>query len=127
MRHITLMTLLVLVAALVAGCDSDSPTEPLGRLVADFTWSAQGLTVTFSDASSLEAETWFWRFGDGRQATLQNPVHSYAASGKYTVALTVEDGHGRETTTQREIEVSSPTSSAARIQLGASGDFGWQR
>lgn len=46
--------------------------------------------VTFTDASG-GADTWLWDFGDGFTSTLQNPVHTYTATGTYTVTLTVTD------------------------------------
>jgi hypothetical protein len=35
---------------------------------------------------------WSWTFGDGATASAQNPSHSYAGGGSYTVGLTVTDG-----------------------------------
>jgi serine protease len=34
---------------------------------------------------------WSWDFGDGNGSTAQNPSHTYAADGTYTVTLTVTD------------------------------------
>jgi len=47
-------------------------------------------TVFFTDQSILP-DTWFWDFGDGNTSTLQNPVHTYTATGNYTITLTVTD------------------------------------
>ncbi|GAB4406588.1 MAG: hypothetical protein OHK0039_08350 [Bacteroidia bacterium] len=38
--------------------------------------------------------TWLWSFGDGTVSNLQQPVHSYAASGSYDVGLVVYDVNG---------------------------------
>jgi len=46
------------------------------------------LFFNFSD-SSIGATSWFWEFGDGITSTQQNPSHTYAAFGNYTVKLTV--------------------------------------
>ncbi|MEI7595891.1 MAG: PKD domain-containing protein [Bacteroidota bacterium] len=43
--------------------------------------------VHFTDMSSVGAETWLWSFGDGSTSNQQNPSHSYASSGTYTVKL----------------------------------------
>ena len=62
--------------------------------VADFTYSVNGLTVTFTDQSYDPDGTvvsWDWNFGDGGTSTLQNPVHTYATDGMYNVTLTVTD------------------------------------
>jgi PKD repeat protein len=55
--------------------------------------------VQFTDVSAGGITTWFWDFGDGITSTQQNPVHSYAALGVYTVSLIVTDGFCRDTTT----------------------------
>jgi gliding motility-associated-like protein len=46
-------------------------------------------TKTFVD-NSIGADTWDWDFGDGTlHSNLQNPSHTYASVGTYTVSLTV--------------------------------------
>lgn len=45
-------------------------------------------TLVFSD-SSINASTFFWNFGDGLTSNLQNPTHTYASPGDYTVTLIV--------------------------------------
>jgi PKD repeat protein len=41
-----------------------------------------------------------WDFGDGNTSTLQNPSHTYTASGVYTVSLTATNGFGNDVFTQ---------------------------
>jgi len=84
--------------------------------VADFTGTPQSgiapLTVTFTDASTGTAPlTWAWDFGDGsiENATLQNPVHTYATVGIYSVSLTVSNAVGVTTTTYPNYITVSPT------------------
>lgn len=48
---------------------------------------ALGNRVDFADTSSRLVESWFWAFGDGTTSILQNPSHTYAATGTYTVVL----------------------------------------
>jgi PKD repeat protein len=50
------------------------------------------LSVDFQDLSTNGATSWSWTFGDGGTSTLQDPSHSYTASGSYDVTLTVSDG-----------------------------------
>lgn len=76
--------------------------------VASFTTSAAGLTVTFTDTSAdLEDSlvAWNWSFGDGSYSTAQNPEHTYAAEGTYSVTLVVRDGAGLTAHVTAEIEV----------------------
>ena len=66
---------------------------------ADFTVSCTDLTCTFSDGSSDgnvggSVASYAWDFGDGETSTEANPVHGYAATGHYLVALTVTDDVG---------------------------------
>lgn len=68
-----------------------SSTSP----VASFNYVLNGLQVTFTD-TSVDAggiTAWNWDFGDGSVATLQNPAHTYAAAGTYSVQLTITDGN----------------------------------
>ena len=67
--------------------------------VADFTYGAKGLAVTFTDQSVDEVGTigaWTWDFGDGGTSSLQNPVHTFSAAGTYLVTETVVDGANKE-------------------------------
>jgi PKD repeat protein len=61
-------------------------------LQVDFSHAANASVVNFTDASTvLGTATYSWTFGDGNASTLQNPSHTYANSGIYTVCLTVND------------------------------------
>ena len=55
------------------------------------------LTVTFLDLSKNAPKQWYWKFGDGTTSEERNPVHTYAAEGKYTVELTVSNEGGADT------------------------------
>ncbi len=52
--------------------------------------------VCFTDASTHTAGNnitgWLWNFGDASTSNLQNPCHTYASAGVYTVTLTVTGG-----------------------------------
>jgi len=37
---------------------------------------------------------WNWNFGDGNFSSIQNPVHTFATFGNYTVTLTITDTNG---------------------------------
>lgn len=53
-----------------------------------------GKQVTFTNRSSLKAQTYSWNFGDGNTSSLKDPVHTYATAGNYTVMLTAYDANG---------------------------------
>ncbi|MBN2728837.1 MAG: T9SS type A sorting domain-containing protein, partial [Bacteroidales bacterium] len=54
---------------------------------AAFSDSTNNLTVSFTDLSTQAPSSWFWDFGDGNTSTQQDPSHTYAANGTYTVCL----------------------------------------
>lgn len=68
--------------------------------VAAFIYQANGTTVNFADRSTGDPTTWLWNFGDNGSSLQQNPVHTYAAPGNYTVTLTVSNSAGSNSTTQ---------------------------
>ncbi|WP_250317330.1 PKD domain-containing protein [Methanoculleus bourgensis] len=80
-------------------------TEPTQvPLVADFTADPTSgsapLTVQFTDNSAGGAASWSWNFSDGGTSTEQNPAHTYANEGIYTVTLTVSNAHKSDTVTK---------------------------
>jgi PKD repeat protein len=80
-------------------------TEPTQvPLVAGFTADPisgpSPLAVQFTDASAGGATSWSWNFGDGGTSTEQNPAHTYANEGIYTVTLTVSNAHKSDTVTK---------------------------
>ncbi len=81
-------------------------------LVADFSYSVNCSTVTFTDQSSFLPSdapplgwTWSWTFGDPLlgTSTMQNPVYSYADPGSYSVTLTVTNAGGCVSTAVKTI------------------------
>lgn len=76
---------------------------------ADFTFSVNGLTVSFSDSSSDSDGSIVsrsWNFGDGTSSTATNPSKTYTAAGTYTVTLTVTDDDGATATKSSQVTVS---------------------
>lgn len=87
-------------------------------LAADFVASPtvimENQPVSFSDTSNVLTGAppiirWNWDFGDGTTSSERNPVHTYAARGRYTVRLHVESAD-RSDTRMREgyIHVRAP-------------------
>jgi len=76
-----------------------------GMPTAEFTYSSDGLTVTFTDHSTVSNDTidsYSWNFGDvapGNTSTLASPSHTYSASGDYDVTLSVISELGNKTDT----------------------------
>ncbi len=62
-----------------------------------FSSSCSGLDCDFTDQSTDSDGTitnWLWEFGDDVTSNAQNPSHTYASAGTYTVKLTVTDNDG---------------------------------
>ncbi len=85
------------------------------------------LTVKFTDKSTGAINSWSWNFGDKGTSTLQNPIHIYTKTGKYTVSLTVKDKVGSNVITKSNCIIvmtppvaafsASPTSGKASIPV----------
>ncbi|CAN5166328.1 hypothetical protein BH09BAC1_BH09BAC1_08690 [soil metagenome] len=50
-----------------------------------------GAPVQFTDVSPASADRWEWDFGDNTTSGDENPIHTYATSGTYTVTLVVSE------------------------------------
>ncbi|PKP19770.1 MAG: hypothetical protein CVU05_10600 [Bacteroidetes bacterium HGW-Bacteroidetes-21] len=87
-----------------------TPNAPVAAFTADHTTGCIA-TVQFNDNSGAPAGTTFlWNFGDGQTSTLQNPSHTYAASGNYTVTLTLTSCAGNDSETKTNyISLTLPT------------------
>ena len=89
---------------------------------ADFTFTTNELTATFTDESydsDGNVVSWSWTFGDGATSTQQNPSHTYSTAGTYTVGLTVTDDDGATGSISKDVTVS--TSTGGDIVLTATG------
>jgi PKD repeat protein len=84
------------------GCVSDVCHEVhvelnIGDCEAAFEWEiGNNLNAHFFDDSDDDPDliSWSWSFGDGHTSNDQNPVHTYAEPGVYTVCLLVENEFG---------------------------------
>ncbi|WP_052279228.1 PKD domain-containing protein [Methanosarcina acetivorans] len=90
--------------------------EPVAAFTADVTSGSAPLTVNFTDQSTGSPTSWLWDFGDGTNSTEQNPVHTYASAGSYTVNLTVENDAGSDFELKTDyIEVSEISGSTVTL------------
>jgi len=99
-----------------------------------------GQPTQFTDATTGVPVNWIWDFGDGSPVSnTQNPVHTYAATGTYTVQLISFGGAGCSDTTTTTVTVTPvPTADFTftnvctndvtvfnSISLGAPDTFFW--
>ncbi len=95
-----------------------SPSETVTAFVndADFSYVDNNGLYSFTDAST-GATSWLWDFGDGNTSNLQNPNHSYASTGNFTVSLTINNGLCTTTQTVNVVVVSINSISQEAMQL----------
>lgn len=77
---------------------------------ANFSYTTSDLTAYFTDTSADPDGTitsWSWTFGDGATSTAQNPSHTYASDGTYSVTLTVTDDGEATGSTSQSVTVGS--------------------
>ena len=79
--------------------------------VADYLYSCTNLACNFTDTSSDSdgsIASWSWDFGDGNSSTAQNPAHTFAAAGDYSVSLTVADDDAASDSYSELVAVTAP-------------------
>lgn len=64
-----------------------------------FTVGLENAPLQFTNSSS-NATSYSWNFGDGNISTEENPVHTFAAPGTYTVTLTATNDAGNRAATK---------------------------
>ena len=62
----------------------------------DTTIFCPGFPVNFTDSSTGTNLNYLWNFGDGSTSTSKSPLHTFANSGVYSIALKVTDINGCE-------------------------------
>ena len=69
--------------------------------------SSNANKIYFNDASTGSPTSWTWNFGDGSSSSLQNPSHTYANSGNYTVTLQISSATCSDSTSS-QISIGTP-------------------
>jgi len=85
------------------------PAEPIASFQPSSTNTCVSNNITFNDFSTNSPTSWGWNFGDGNTSTQQNPSHTYAIAGIYSVELTVSNTIGFNTTSVQIVVNSNPT------------------
>lgn len=89
----------VLTAGYATGCTNTTTVSVAAnpRTTPSFTSNVPcfGLPTNFTDATGNTPNQWQWDFGDGSPLnTTQNPSHTYATPGTYSVTLTTQNSFG---------------------------------
>ena len=91
-----------------AGSDGETKTSYItvdyNVPVAEFSGTPRSIleaeTVQFNDLSTNSPISWLWDFGDSNSSTQENPSHTYATAGTYTVTLTATNSAGSDIETK---------------------------
>ena len=86
--------------------------------VAAFEFTVNGNQVNFVDKSTGGPTSWSWNFGDNSSSTQQNPIHTYAAAGSYTVSLNAKNAAG-ESSTSKVVTIEAGTPPKADFDFQA--------
>ena len=117
-----------------AGSDTHTKTDyitalqptPIADFSADPLSGAAPLSVTFSDQSTGVIDSWSWDFDDGTPpGSDQNPTHTYADPGTYTISLTVTGPAGSDTHTKTDYINALQPASNPNIIFFLADDMGW--
>lgn len=91
--------------------------------------------VSFTNTSSANATSYSWNFGDGNTSTQENPTHTYASAGTFTVRLTVSNSVGSDLTQStvttavasapRDVNETICTGTSASVEVSGNGGFVW--
>ena len=107
---------------------STVPPAPNIDPVAAFGYACSERDCNFVDGSSDSGGTvvaWSWTFGDSGGSSAQNPSHTYASAGTYSVTLMVTDNNGATGSASQSVTVTAPpapnVSPTAAISAPANG------
>ena len=100
------------------GTSAPVTVPPVANFQANTTTSTCSGIISFTDLSTNTPTSWLWTFGDGSTSTVQNPTHTYIASGTFTVSLKATNAYGNNTKTSTNyITITLP---AGPVAVGAS-------
>ncbi len=73
--------------------------------------------------NSKNADTYEWDFGDGNTSNEENPTHTYAESGIYTVTLTSSSAGGLTATYSSDIDIQAPAEASFDVEEISSTEY----
>ncbi|XOV93542.1 MAG: immunoglobulin-like domain-containing protein [Bacteroidota bacterium] len=118
MKHVLKSLLLIAIAISVATLISCNKDEEVPEVVASFIANITAGTgdVSFENTSE-NATSYSWDFGDGETSELEDPSHTYAEAGNYSVKLTASNAAGDSDTFTDDITITITDDTAPVITL----------
>ncbi|PKV51638.1 putative secreted protein (Por secretion system target) [Aquimarina sp. MAR_2010_214] len=71
-----------------------TPGDDKNPPLSDFEATKNCFVIDFRSTSTNRINSYLWDFGDGNTSTNENPTHTYATNGNYTVSLTTTNDSG---------------------------------
>lgn len=94
-------------------------TPPVADFAGTPTTGFVPLNVQFNDLTTGNPTSWLWDFGDGSPTSAQqNPAHTYANAGSYTVTLTATNAFGSDAATKPNY-INATTAPATNIHVAS--------
>ena len=94
-------------------------SPPVVSFLSNVTEGPAPLSVSFSDTSLWEPDSWTWVFGDGSVSGDQNPEHIFIEPGSYNITLTVTNSYGEGKNNENfVIEVTNGTRKTLLLNIG---------
>lgn len=107
----------LLILLFLTSCGEDTPETEVTKPKANFSFEVDTdspLTIHFTN-SSTDADEYLWDFGDEEgTSAAENPSHTYAEAGEYTVSLTAT-GEGGAVETFKSVTVTAPEGPAGCV------------
>ncbi len=97
-----------------SSCKDD---DPLADPISSFQYAVSienFLEVTFSNFSQ-DASIYEWNFGDGNTSSDENPVHTFASAGTYTVVLTASNEDNVSASFSQVLVLTDPNTALAML------------
>jgi PKD repeat protein len=121
-RHGPASLLLAIIVAF-GSCTPDDSPEPEAPFAA-FSYTSSrifpvNVQFTNTSTSGLPATSFAWDFGDGQNSAVQNPSHSYAAAGAYSIRLIQQYTDGTRDTAIMVLNLTPTGPSGTSSRTGA--------
>jgi gliding motility-associated-like protein len=85
-------------------------TPPLSNFAVTSTdaCASDAINFSFTPTTPPTADEWLWDFGDGNTSSLENPTHTYADSGYFSVTVTAYNNKCPTTSTAQVVHIKPP-------------------